>query len=182
MVMKRRIKIVLPSNLDRNDIYSFKIGNYNLPVLKVLELKDVIVTNDGICLSNNGLIKESVHGYRDKITIYTLKARLDLLNYSTCQMKDSNCCLIIHSPLFSYFHWFTESIPRLFLVKKELRNLSLLLPQSLRKVEFIQSSLKAFSFRSIFYIPPNTNIKLNHLILPQIKPYFTSYYFNDGLN
>src|ERR1035437_6634528 len=174
--MKRNLKVALPSNLDRNDLCNFKIGHYDLPLLKVLEIIDAIVTNDGICLSDKALIKESVHGYSDKITIYTLKAIFDLLNYPTFQINDSNSYLIIHSPLFSYYHWFTESIPRLFLVKKQLKNLILLLPQSLRKVEFIQASLKAFSFSGIFYIPRYTNIRLNHLILPQIKPYFTSYY------
>lgn len=174
--MKRHVKVALPCNLNRNDICDFKNRHYDLSSLKVIKINGVIITSDGICMTDNGLIKESIHGYRDKITIYSLKAKLDLLNNPTFQINDTNFFLIIHSPLFNYYYWLTESIPRLLLVKKLLKDLTLILPAALRKVEFVQASLKPLLFKDVYYIPSHTNIKVKHLVLPQIKPYYTSFF------
>ncbi|TAL75060.1 MAG: glycosyltransferase family 61 protein [Bacteroidetes bacterium] len=174
--MIRHIKVDLPLNLAKDDSCVFKNSGYDLAPLKVSELRNVIITYDGVCLSDCNLVKESIYGYRDKITIYTLTSKLDLLNHDTYQLNDSNSYLLIHSPLFSYYHWLTESIPRLLLVKSQIKDLTLLLPDSLKNVGFVQYSLKPFSFKNIVYIPKKTNMKVRHLILPQIKPYFTSYY------
>lgn len=174
--MNRRIKVKLPLNLDITDSYVFINVHYDLPPLKVLNLSDVIITYDGVCLDNSNLVKESIHGFRDKITISTLSAKLDLLNKKTNFLNDSNYYFLIHSPIFSYYHWLTDSIPRILMVKSQIKDLTLLLPISLKKNDFIIESLKPFHVKSIVYIPKNTNTKVRQLVLPQIKPFFTSYY------
>jgi capsular polysaccharide biosynthesis protein len=174
--MNMSIRIKHPLNLDKKDACVFKNITYELSPLKVFELSNVLITYDGICLINYNLVKESIHGYRDKITIYSLMSKLDVLNYKTVLLNDSNYYLLIHSPMFSYYHWLTESIPRLLMVKSQIKELTLLLPISYKNIGFVRESLEPFSINNIFYIPENTNIKVNHLVLPQIKPFFTSFY------
>jgi capsular polysaccharide biosynthesis protein len=174
--MNRSIRVKYPLNLDKKDTCAFKNINYELSPLKIFELSNVLITYDGICLINYNIVKESIHGYRDKITIYSLMSKLNVLNYKTVLLNDSKYYLLIHSPIFSYYHWLTESIPRLLMVKSRIKDLTLLLPISFRNIGFVRESLEPFSINNVFYIPENANIKVNHLVLPQIKPYFTSYY------
>jgi len=174
--MKRSVKVKLPINLNNSDRCYFKNTCYELAPLKVYELSNVVITSIGTCLINNSIVKESIHGYRDKITIYTLLSKLNILNHKTIFPDDSDYYLMIHSPVFSYYHWLTESIPRLLMVKPQIEELTLLLPVSLKNIDYVKESLAPFSFKDIFYIPENANIKVRHLVLPQIKPYHTSYY------
>jgi capsular polysaccharide biosynthesis protein len=174
--MKRLIRVKLPLNLDKKDTCAFINRNYELSPLKVFELSNVLITCEGICLINHNLVKESIHGYRDKITIYSLMSKLNVLNYKTVLLDNSNYYLLIQSPIFSYYHWLTESIPRLLTVKSRIKELTLFLPVSFRNIGFVRESLEPFSVTNIFYMPEKTNIKVNHLVLPQIKPFFTSFY------
>jgi capsular polysaccharide biosynthesis protein len=174
--MNRHIKVKLPVNLDITDSYVFKNIYYDLPPLKVLKLSDVIITKDGVCLKNFNILNESIYGIRDKISIYTLRSKLNLLDHDTFLMNGSNHYLLIHGPEFSYYSWLTESIPRLLMVKSRIKNLTLLLPKALKNVNFVRESLKLFSFKKTTYIPNKANLKVNLLVLPQIKPYPTLYY------
>ena len=166
----------MPVNFQEKDACFFK-NTYFKPIpLKVYELSNTIVTTEGICLINNGIVKESIHGYRDKITIYSLMAQLNMLKKKTIIIDNPDTFLLIHSPEFGYYHWLTESIPRILMVKSRIKELTLLLPLSLKNVEFVRESLKPFDFKGFYYIPDNKNIKLRHLVLPRIKPFCTVYY------
>jgi len=173
--MNRLIKVTLPKNIDKKYRYEFVNLNYYLSQLQVFHLSNVLITFEGTCLINNNLVKESVYGYRDKITIFSLTARLSL-EFNTIFYHDSNHYLLVHSPIYSYYHWLTATIPRLYMVKSQIDKLILLLPVSLKNNSFIEESLAPFGINNIRYILKNTNIKVTHLVLPQIKPFFDSYY------
>jgi hypothetical protein len=179
--MNRIIKINQPENLERNNSWCFKNINYKLSPLKIFELSNVLITHQGICVINSDVVKESLHGYRDQITIDTLIVKKDLLNFKTILLSDSSNYLIIHSQIFSYYNWITESIPRLLMVKSRVKDLTLLLPFAYKDISFINESLEPFHFKNIFFIPNNKNIKVRHLVLPQLKPFFSSY-FPDVVN
>jgi hypothetical protein len=174
-LVEHRVKVKLPANYSIDDACYFENRDYDIPHLKIRKLRNTIITYDGICLFDYNLLKESVHGYRDKIIISKLSSKLDLLNYDTFLLHDSNKYLLIHGPIISFYHWLTESIPRILLVKAQIKNLVLLLPISLKNDEFVRHSLMPFTFKDVFYIPRNWNIKIKQLVLPQIKPFFASY-------
>lgn len=174
--MIRRIKVKLPINLKHTDVYDFSNADYDLVPLKVYELSNVWVTPDGICLINSIPVPESIHCYRDKITISAYTAKLSILEDKTLKLDDSHQYLLIHSELFSYFHWFTECIPRLLQVRERIPNLVLLLPVKLKDIDFVTKSILYFGLRKIEYIPPNTRVKVRHLVLPQLKPFSSIFY------
>lgn len=174
--MKRRIKVKLPINLDKADICDFSNNDYEVFPLKVYKLSNVLVTREGVCLINSSPVLESIHGYRDKITISTLMAKLSLLQDKTLLLNNAFHYLLINGPLFSYFHWFTESIPRLLLVLDRIHDLVLLLPWEFKDVNFVIKSLMPFQLKKIEYIPPKTKVKVSHLVLPQLKPFSSIFY------
>lgn len=174
--MISRVKVKPPVNLADEDICDFSTIRYVLTPLKVYELSNVWITNSGICLINSEPVPESIHGYRDKTTINSLTVKLSILEDKSVIINDSQLYLLIHSPLFSYFHWFTESIPRLLHIRKRIPDLVLLLPEELKDVDFVPRSLLPFDVRNCFYIPQNTRIKVRHLVLPELKPFSSVFY------
>jgi hypothetical protein len=163
-----------PFNLEKKDKGYFKKLYISMP-LKVFELNDVLITN-GICLINTNIVKESIHGYRDQITISYLIAQLNLLTNKTIQLNAVNQYLLIQGPIFSYYHWLTESIPRILMIKSIVKDLTLILPKNLNNIEFVKESLKPFLISNIVYISKNLNVKVRYLIMPQVKPYFDFFY------
>jgi capsular polysaccharide biosynthesis protein len=171
----QKIKVSLPLNIELKDICYFEKSYYKLSRLKIILLRNTIITFNGICLQNYDIIKESVHGYRDKLIIYKLTSKLDLLDYATFLLNNSDTFILIHGPIYNYYHWLTESIPRLLLVRYKIKHLTLLLPESLKNNDFVKQTLAPFDFNDVVYIPKKCNIKIKKLVLPQIKPFCSSY-------
>lgn len=173
--MKKLIKIGLPENLAKDDYCQFHEHKYELPELATFYMEDITITNEGICLKDGNLIEQSIHWYRVKMDIYKLTGILNLIDNQTIQADDSKKHMIIQGPVFSYYHWFTESISRLMLAEKCSKEVILILPRQLKNINFVTESLTPFIFDDIIYIPKNSNLFVKQFILPQIKPYFTSY-------
>jgi capsular polysaccharide biosynthesis protein len=174
-MVARTVNVYPPVNLKRvNCLYSKR--SYDISPLKVLTINDVDATNNGICFRHFRIIKESVQAYPDKIKIFELEGQLHFRQRPIKYYVDSNRYLLIHHPWLNYYHWLTESIPRIWLVKKILDSLILLLPEHYKNIEFVQESLKAFKFKDIVYIPSGFNMRIGNAVIPQIKPICSSYY------
>ena len=103
--MNQVIKVSPPVNLNKADKCYFRKLSYELPPLHVYELSNVLITYNGKCLINSTLVEESIQDYRDLKTINALQAKLDIITNKTMMLFDSNYYLLIHQPLFSYYHW-----------------------------------------------------------------------------
>ena len=90
-----------------------------------------------------------------------------------------------------YYHWMTEAIPRLFLVKHLLPEHKIILPSVYTK--FHIKSLEAFGIKKedIVYIPVNSYVKTDNLLMPtftgkegiyngalfnELRQFYTSHY------
>ncbi|HVM86804.1 MAG TPA: glycosyltransferase family 61 protein, partial [Puia sp.] len=90
-------------------------------------------------------------------------------------LDDGLIYLAIHHPWFNYYHWICESIFRLWMVRRRLNNLRLLLPEYYREVDFIQGSLEPFKLNKIYYMPNGKHVLVRNACIPQIKPICDSY-------
>jgi capsular polysaccharide biosynthesis protein len=172
---ERTVNVHPPVNFNKSNCnYSNKA--YDLFPLKVLKIHNIDFTHNGIGFRKSGIIKETVHAYPDKIRIFELEGRLQFKQNPVEYYDDKNQYLIIHHPWLNYFHWLTEAIPRIWLVKNILDSLILLLPEYYKNVEYVQDSLKPFKFKKVIYVPSGYNMRIGNAVIPQIKPICSSYY------
>ncbi len=184
--MSKTIEVQLPRNINEIDLPLFDpFKHYSLEELKVDRLEEVFVSYSGLCIGENGLVKESHHSYPEKQqqfldeAVYFYRQAYNDPN-NLIELEDDNFYLLIHHPWSSnYWHWMSEAILRLWMVREDLHGMILLLPEHFQKLEFVQSSLKPFHFKDIYYIPFNKSLMVRNLCLPQIKPIADSYYAND---
>lgn len=170
----KTIYVKPPLNSKRNNCLFYR-RSYEIALLKILQIKNITATYDGICFKNSRIIKESVQAYPDKIRIFELESQLQFKNKLIKHYSGNNQYLMIHHPWLNYYHWLTEAIPRIWLVKDILNQVTLLLPDYYKNIKFVQESLKPFKHKKIEYIPNGYNIRIDNAIIPQIKPFCSSY-------
>jgi len=65
------------------------------------------------------------------------------------ELNPNKTYLIVNHPWFNYYHWMLESIPRIVRFKDTLKELTLILPQSIYSIPFVHESLRLFQFKDI---------------------------------
>jgi capsular polysaccharide biosynthesis protein len=154
---------------------------YELADLSCQRLNNIFITYTGLCMDGNGqLLKESHHDYPDQYeNFYNEAAFFEydvIVNPGNLITLDDNQYLLIHHPWLNYFHWITEAVLRLWMVKDELSNMILLLPERWSKVNYVMESLRPFDCKRIHLIPENKSVQVGDLCLPRIKPIVDSYH------
>lgn len=175
------ISVPLPINLnaDELDLYE-SYQTYESPVQKIRIFKNVFITFSGFCMNNKGLIKECHHNYPVQYNYYLNESSVYYYNVTDhpenlITLDNDTVYLAVHHPWFNYYHWICESIFRLWLVRKKLNKLTLILPEYYKYADFITGSLEPFNLKNIFYIPNGKSLLVKNLCLPQIKPLCDSY-------
>ena len=171
----------LPQNLDPEDRSLFEPHqHYKLAPLIVKRMQFVFVSYIGYCIDETGLVKECHHGYPHQYQDYQndaggyfRQAKED--ESKLIYLEDDREYLVIHHPWANYYHWITEAIPRLWLVKDQLKHLVLIFPEDFKSNVYITESLRPFSFKDIYYVPKQTNLFVKNLCLPQLKPWSECY-------
>ncbi len=173
--------VPLPLNLsaEESDFY-IPFQTYKFPVQNIKQYKNTFVAFSGFCINKRGLIKECHHHnplqYQDYVgeATYCYYNSLDHPEKLITLDNDTNY-LVIHHPWFNYYHWICESIFRLWMVRKRLPKLTLLLPEFYKNADFITGSLEPFNIKDIFYIPDGKGLFIKNVCIPQIKPVCDSY-------
>ncbi len=65
-----------------------------------------------------------------------------------------------------YFHWLTDALTRLFVVRDRLDHLTLLLPWEFATREFVKPSLNVFGVKNVDFIQPNEVVECRSLVMP----------------
>lgn len=179
--MNKQISVALPLNVVKEALPLFEpYQHYELAPQAVKIFKNVFVGFSGFCMNNKGLIKECHHNYPSQHDYYLNEA--EQYYYSSLDapdnlitLDDDNVYLAIHHPWFNYYHWICEPIFRLWMVRRKLDKLVLLLPDYYKDADFIQGSLEPFKIKNIFYISAGKSLMVRNLCIPQIKPLCDSY-------
>ncbi|MBS1946823.1 MAG: glycosyltransferase family 61 protein [Bacteroidetes bacterium] len=179
--MNNLITIPLPLNIssDEFNLYSHYRA-YRFPVQKIKTFKNVFITFTGFCVNEKGLIKECHHDYAVQYDDYLCNAS-HYYHYSIIKpenlitLNNKTIYLAIHHIWFNYYHWICESIFRLWMVRKKLNNLTLILPEFYKDANFITASIEPFNIKNIYFIPNGKSLLVKNLCLPQLKPICDSY-------
>ena len=185
MSKKQRFRTVLPQNLSSENINIFKRREfYKIPFLKIRKLNNVFLTHYGILLNNFFTVKYSLPNawgfkkpnsgfifqfYRKAIEIYLVCKFGKSLKSKT--LNNNKNYLFVYSPWFGYFSWVTESLPRIYSVKKTHKDLTLILPEAYSKKKFVMNSLEMFPELNYEIIPEGIHMEIPKLIMPALKPF-----------
>jgi capsular polysaccharide biosynthesis protein len=179
--MTKGVTVALPLNILSEHKFMYQpYLTYELSEVKIKKMKNVFVTFSGFCMNTKGLIKECHHHYPAQFNYYQNEAAKYYYDVSDhpenlITLDDDRLYLVIHHPWFNYYHWICESIFRLWMVRRHLDNLVLVLPEYYKNADFIMGSLEPFNIKNVFYIPNGKSLMVKNLYLPQIKPICDSY-------
>jgi len=181
--MNRKIKVRLPINLTHEESPLFKrYISYKFPSPKIRHINGAFITSTGLVCGKRGLIKECLH--------YTWKNEFDVCLkrasrfYLSAKENPENLYifdneetyLVIHHPWFgNYYHWITEALFRLWMVKDETYRMILILPPQEELNRIAMDSLKLFNFKNIIHIPIDKSALVRTLCMPELKPEMASF-------
>lgn len=140
--------------------------------MRVVEYKNVFLTRSGIALKRFRLISESIHHYPGKRSHFWFYALFQYFFRRTIYLKGKY--FVAHNHWCpGYFHWITEALPRLLLVRNSVSNRTLVLPEAFK--EKLYPSIAPLFEGPIFWIPQEKNLMVENLLLPENAPFSGEY-------
>lgn len=161
----------VPVNFDEADIGLFKHElSVSIPATRLLELKDVNISSEGIIFSAGRILAESFN-YRHEFVRWANSGnllRFFVRNYAlkTRRRFDSHAIWITDNWGCAYFHWLLDALPRLYVIRDQLEEITLLLPESFKSAGYVLPSLAPFPLRAIQYIGLNEVSHCRQLSVP----------------
>lgn len=162
-------KRTLPVNLldDELPLFSHELEKV-IPPTTLLELNDVLVSSDGILFKRNQILPES---FAFPANLKQWKRR-SVLKFFVANQLMRRSRVIEHDVLWitddwsnGYFHWMTDVLSRLFVMRGVLDEMVLLLPSTFQSFDFVRASLKAFGVKAEF-IGKNEVVKCRRIRMP----------------
>jgi capsular polysaccharide biosynthesis protein len=185
----------LPINFNQSDSKLFEHELEKLiPKTTLLHFEDVVVNPDGMLFHGTEILTEYFPtqdfmdnglGFRDKLKLLVRYYYL----FKPHKVLDRDLFWITDIWSQVYFHWMTDALPRLFMIRDKIVNSTLLLPAAYQKEDFVVSSLKPFSIGEIKFIQEtfrckNLNIpthtaptgNYNETIVRSLRDIYADYY------
>jgi len=194
--MQKYIQIPLPENISENAITTYEQNSsYKAYPLTPVRHQNTLVCRSGICIKNFKLVKDSVYGYRSLFTSWYSRGLYNLFFKKKQQLSSQHEYFIIHNIWCpGYAHWLLEAIPRLWAIRNEIRQSTLLAPIEFK--DLVEETLTPFNLHAVKYIPKGINFTVPRLLLPanplenfhispeiyqQLRQHFYQYYKIDTI-
>lgn len=165
-VSKRR----LPRNFDERDLNLFQHElEHEIPSTYLLRFRDVLVSAEGLILKGLKLLPESfAYPFEVKDWKRSSIAMLLATNYFMRRRRrvDREVLWITDYWSKGYFHWLTDALPRLFVMRARLDELTLMLPCEFAARGFVSASLDAFGVKTVDFIKQNEVLECRSLLMP----------------
>lgn len=182
----------LPINFNPEDLNLFEHElEREISATVLLSFKNVVINSDGILSQKRKILPASFPSSNTSARKLKLKALVqNLLPLGFHQKIEQNAFWITDIWSISYFHWMTDALPRLFAVREEIANSTLLLPSEYNTKDYITSSLKPFFIQDIKFVHSNiccSNLKMpthtasptgnyNESIIKALRSLYTNFY------
>ena len=160
----------LPLNLKRENLPLFDNELQRvIPQTTLLEFCDVRVSPEGILFKGGKMLPQSF-AFQANFKRWKLRSRMKffvnnyLLNKTRAVERD--VLWVTDDWSVGYFHWLTDVLSRLYVVRNRLDELMLLLPQMYESIEFVHSSLSCFGVKSVKFIGPNEVLRCRRIVMP----------------
>lgn len=167
----------LPINLNSADLGLFEHElKRAIPAINLLSLNDISVNPDGILYRGARILSESFHlpyfhdvsGARAMAKAAGRKSLLKFLA-GNCLLRrgkkfDGEAIWCSDDWSHMYFHWMTDTLPRLMAIHGRMGNATLLLPGAYQKKEYVTASLRPFSVQGVNFV--NETCRCGNLTIP----------------
>jgi hypothetical protein len=188
----------LPINFNQADISLFEHElKKTISSTTLLKWTNVTVTSDGILFCGCRVLPESFSYFINPWTGSTNELKLLVKNhlylFKKYKKQYQDVFWITDDLSHYYFHWMMDALPRLFTIRKQLDNATLLLPSRYSNHEFIVSSLKPFSIHDVKFVKENLRCKnfkmptytartgnYNESLIRGLRTLYTDFYQNIG--
>lgn len=165
----KKVELPYPVNYSPEDKSLFShFTNYSTNHFVIYSLQNINISRSGIVFKkmNNCWLSFPHTGFR------TQYGWLYILKQYWFRKKETGKEDMVYVLLFdfwsyiNYYHWLVDSLPRLLMVQKELKenNYSILLPDSCSK--FILDTLRFFKINEITFIKKGTYFQSKNILLP----------------
>ncbi len=156
-----------PVNLSKDDEWIFnKLLTAHIEDIKIVQLHNVhVIAQGGIFKGLRAIKSLTLANDNGQIVSYSPLSILKIIIFwPGVQLKKySEYILIDNVYSHTYYHWLTEALPRLFLVKDQLQSSTLLLPAN-HDLKFHQETLQLFKVEKIERLQKHVRYRVPNLL------------------
>jgi len=167
---RRVAKRSLPVNFHREDLplFSHELER-DLPPAELFEMRGVRVSSDGFLYKGLKILPESF-AFPFLYDRWKMRSviKFFVTNYLLRRTHkiEGRSAWITDDWGGGYFHWLADSLTRLYTIREEARELTLLLPQMHASLGFVLPSLKPFGVRDVRFVAPDETLLCERLAVP----------------
>lgn len=160
----------LPRNFDQADLKLFEHEfERPIPASRLLRFENVHVSSEGLLFKGFKMLPESF-AYPFELREWKRRSILKFLVTNKLLRKprtiETEVLWITDYWSKGYFHWLTDALTRLFVVRDRLEQLTLLLPWEFETRDFVESSLKVFGVKNVDFIRSDEVVECRSLLMP----------------
>lgn len=145
--------------------------DYSLVELDAAERRNVTIIRSGIAMQGWRLIPESLHDYSHRRASLWKRGLLSKLGRRTRRLPDDTSYGLIHNVYASgYFHWLTETLPRLVVLGEADPGATVLLPTHTRATALQAETVAAMGWTRTLAMPARDNVLAPRLTLVRNPP------------
>jgi hypothetical protein len=165
-ISKRRLPVNF--NHDNLGLFSEELERV-IPATKLLQLHDVRVSSDGFLFKGLNILPESF-AFPANRAQWKRRSFIKFFvnNYGLRRSRtvEGDALWIVDDWSNGYFHWLTDVLSRLYVMRERLKDFVLLLPADYQSRDFVAASLKCFDVKTVEYIKPNEVLLCRKLSMP----------------
>ena len=140
-----------------------------IPETRLLRFHDVLASPEGLLFQGTRILRESF-AFPYHLDEWRLRSVVRFLatNYAFRRRRKIEREVLWITDYWStgYFHWLTDVMTRLFVVRDRVHELLLLLPEKYEAADHVQSSLRAFGVNNVDFIGPDEVVECRSLVMP----------------
>lgn len=160
----------LPQNFDQAHLNLFQHEfERKIPETRLLRFENVGVSSEGLLFKGTKMLPQSF-AYSFELNEWKRRSILKFLvtNHFLRKRRKIEAPVLWITDYWSkgYFHWLTDALTRLFVVRDRLEQVTLLLPWEFEKQDFVQSSLKVFGVKNVEFIKRDEVVECRSLLMP----------------
>ena len=135
---------------------------------RLIEMHNVSISSDGYLFQGMRMLPESfafpfLQDNWKKRSVWKFLA----VNHLSRKRRpfESDALFITDDWSTGYFHWLSDALPKLSLIRDRLKDLVLILPHQLEGLEFVHSSLKPFGVEKVLFLKEQETIVCRRLFV-----------------
>ena len=160
----------LPVNFNQDHLSLFE-GELErvIPETQLLRFRDVLASPEGLLFKGTGILPESF-AFPYHLDEWRTRSVFKFLvkNYLLRRRRkiDGEVLWITDYWSTGHFHWLTDVLTRLFVVRERLSDPLLVLPGKFETLDVVSASLSAFGVVNVDFIRPEEFVECRNLVMP----------------